>query len=193
MSHWGAVKNILKYLRNTKDMVLVYGGCEEELNIKGYVDASFDTDLDDSKSQTGYVFMLNGSVVSWKSCKQDLVAQSTKESEYMAAYEETSEGVWLSKFVSELGVFPSMDDPVYTMCDNMAAITNTKELRAHSVVKHILQHYHVIRDYVRDDKVKVCKVHMDLNIANPLTKPLPRIKFHPHRHLMGVRSLPIVN
>jgi hypothetical protein len=60
MSHWNAVKSILKYLRNTKDMVLVYGRCEEELNIKGYVDASFDTDPDDSKSQTGYVFMLNG-------------------------------------------------------------------------------------------------------------------------------------
>jgi hypothetical protein len=50
MSHWNAVKGILKYLRNTKDMVLVYGGCEEELNVKGYVDASFDTGPDDSKS-----------------------------------------------------------------------------------------------------------------------------------------------
>jgi hypothetical protein len=46
MIHWTMVKGILKYLRNTKDMVLVYGGNEEELSIKGYVDASFDTDLD---------------------------------------------------------------------------------------------------------------------------------------------------
>jgi hypothetical protein len=59
-SHWKVVKGILKYLKNTKDMVLVYGGSEEELSIKGYVDASFDTDPDDSKSQTGYVLMLNG-------------------------------------------------------------------------------------------------------------------------------------
>jgi glycine/D-amino acid oxidase-like deaminating enzyme len=50
--HWSVVKCILKYLRRTQDMVLVYGGCEEELGVKGYVDASFDTDLDDSKSQT---------------------------------------------------------------------------------------------------------------------------------------------
>jgi hypothetical protein len=64
VSHWTVVKGILKYLRNTKDMVLVYGGNEEELNIKGYVDASFDTDPDDPKSQTGYVFMLNGGAVS---------------------------------------------------------------------------------------------------------------------------------
>jgi hypothetical protein len=44
-------------------MVLVYGGCDEALGVKGYIDASFNTDLDDSKSQTGYVFMVNGGVV----------------------------------------------------------------------------------------------------------------------------------
>jgi hypothetical protein len=63
-------------------MVLIYGGNKKELSIKGYVDASFDTDLDDSNSQTGYVFMLNGGAVSSESCKQDLVAQSTMELEY---------------------------------------------------------------------------------------------------------------
>ena len=50
MEHWTAVKNILKYLKRTEDMFLVYGG-DEELVVKGYVDASFDTDLDDSNSQ----------------------------------------------------------------------------------------------------------------------------------------------
>ena len=55
MEHWTAVKNILKYLKRTKEMFLIYGG-DEELVVKGYIDASFDTDLDDSKSQTGYVF-----------------------------------------------------------------------------------------------------------------------------------------
>jgi hypothetical protein len=73
---------MLKYLRNTKDMVSVFGGCKEELGVKGYVDASFDTDPDNSKSQTGYVFMSNGGVVSWRSYKQGLVAQSTMDSEY---------------------------------------------------------------------------------------------------------------
>jgi hypothetical protein len=180
MSHWNAVKNILKYLRNTKYMVLVYGGCEEELSVKGYVDASFDTDPDDSKSQNGYVFMVNGGAVSWRSCKQELVAQSTMESEYMAATDAASKGVWLRKFVIELGVFFGMGDHVDIFCDNMAAIANTKELRAHSVVKHILQHYHIIREYVKDGKVRVSKVHTDLNIADPSMKPLPRAKFDPH-------------
>jgi hypothetical protein len=175
-THWKVVKGILKYLRNTKDMVLVYGGNEEELSIKDYVDASFDTDPDNSKSQTGYVFMLNGGVVSSESCKQDLVAQPTMESEYMAASKAANEGVRVCKFIIELGVFSSMGDPMDILCDNTAAIANTKELRAHFVVKHILQHYHVIRDYVKDSKVRVCKVHTNLTLADPLTKPLPRAK-----------------
>ena len=56
MEHRTTVKNILKYPKRTKDMFLVYGGAEE-LVVKGYVDASFDTDLDDSKSQTRYVYI----------------------------------------------------------------------------------------------------------------------------------------
>ena len=56
VDHWTAVKNILEFLENTKDMFLVYGG-DKELVVNGYIDASFDTDPDDSKS-TGYVFIL---------------------------------------------------------------------------------------------------------------------------------------
>ena len=48
--HWTAVKNILKYLRRTKDLFLVYGGLDDELYVTGYTDASFQTDQDDQKS-----------------------------------------------------------------------------------------------------------------------------------------------
>ena len=75
-------------------MFLVYGG-DKELVINGYVDASFDTDPDDSKSQTGYVFILNGGAVSWCSSKQSARAGSTCEGEYIAASEAANEGVWM--------------------------------------------------------------------------------------------------
>jgi hypothetical protein len=86
LEHWTAVKNILKYLRGTKYMFLIYGG-EEELVAKCYVDASFDTDPDDSKSQYGYVFLMNGGAVSWRSSNQLVVARSSTEAEYVAASE----------------------------------------------------------------------------------------------------------
>ena len=88
MEHWTVVKNILKYLKRTKDMFLVYGG-DEELVVNGYVDDSFDTEPDESKSQTRYAFILNGGAVSWCSCKQSVVAESTCEAEYIAASEAT--------------------------------------------------------------------------------------------------------
>ena len=66
--HWAAVKTILKYLRRTKNMFLMYGD-SSEMKVIGYRDASFQTDKDNSILQTGYLFILNGGVVSWKSSK----------------------------------------------------------------------------------------------------------------------------
>ncbi|GJW57503.1 retrotransposon protein, putative, ty1-copia subclass [Tanacetum coccineum] len=92
--HWTAVQSILKYLRNTKDRFLVYGG-EEELRVTSYCDASWQTDKDDSRSQSGWVFLLNGGAVTWKSSIQDTVADSTCESEYIAACEASKEAIWI--------------------------------------------------------------------------------------------------
>ena len=54
VDHWIAVKIILRYLERTKEMFLGYGG-DKEFVVKGYIDASFDTDPDDSESQSGYI------------------------------------------------------------------------------------------------------------------------------------------
>ncbi|WRX11051.1 Reverse transcriptase [Theobroma cacao] len=109
-SHWITVKNILKYLRRTKDVFLVYGG--GELQVRGYTNASFQIDKDDSKSQSGYVFTLNRSVVSWKSSKQKMTADSIIEVEYISAFEAAKEAVWIKKFITKLDVVPSIVDPI---------------------------------------------------------------------------------
>ena len=88
-----AVKNILKYLRRTKDLFLVFGGSVDEISVTGYTDASFQTDRDDFRSQSGYVFTLNGGAISWKSSKQDRIADSTTKAECIAASEATKEVV----------------------------------------------------------------------------------------------------
>ncbi|GKC17975.1 hypothetical protein Tco_1014757 [Tanacetum coccineum] len=93
-SHWTAVKNILKYLRNTQDMFLVYGGNPKaELRVDCYCDARFETDRDDTKSQTGYVFILNRGAVDWKSSKQSTTAMFTIKAEYIVASEAAMEAV----------------------------------------------------------------------------------------------------
>ncbi|GJR03258.1 retrotransposon protein, putative, ty1-copia subclass [Tanacetum coccineum] len=106
--HWTAVKNILKYLRNTKDVFLVYGGdIRQELRVSCYTDAGYLTDVDDLKSQIGYVFVLNGGVVDWKSTKQSIFATSSAEVEYIAAYDASKEAVLIRKFISGLRVVPT--------------------------------------------------------------------------------------
>ncbi|KAL0448213.1 UNVERIFIED_CONTAM: hypothetical protein Slati_1949200 [Sesamum latifolium] len=89
-AYWTAVKIILKYLRRIKYMFLVYDGGEF---LEGYNDASFQSDEDDAKSQSGFVFKLNGGVVALKSFKQNTTTDSTIETEYIAASKAAKEAV----------------------------------------------------------------------------------------------------
>ena len=98
-------------------MFLVYGG-EDELGVKGYTDASYLTDSDDSRSQSGYVFVMNGGAVSWKSSKQGTVSASTTEAEYIAASEAAKEAVWIRNFLIDLGVVQGASNPLDVYCDN---------------------------------------------------------------------------
>ncbi|GJZ69291.1 retrotransposon protein, putative, ty1-copia subclass, partial [Tanacetum coccineum] len=100
--YWTTVKNILK--------------------VSCYTDAGYLTDADDLKSQTGYVFVLNGGVVDWKSAKQSIFATSSAEAEYIAAFDASKEAVWVRKFISGLGVVPTIEKPINMYCDNTGAI-----------------------------------------------------------------------
>ncbi|KAK1652501.1 hypothetical protein QYE76_070306 [Lolium multiflorum] len=92
----------------------------------------------------------------------------------------------MKRFIVELGVVPSALDPLVIYCDNMGAIANAQEPRSHKRLKHIKLRYHSIREYIEDGEVKICKVHTDLNVADPLTKALPRAKHDQHQNAMGV-------
>ena len=167
-------------------MFLIYGG-DKELVVNGYVDASFDTDPNDCKSQIGYVFILNGGAINWCSSKQSIVARSTCEAEYIAASEVANEGVWMKEFISDLGVIPSASGPMKIFYDN--AIALAKESRFHKRTKHIKRRFNSIRDQVQVGDIEICKIHTDLNVADPLTKPLPRAKHDQHQDSMGVRII----
>ncbi|XP_073064043.1 secreted RxLR effector protein 161-like [Primulina eburnea] len=95
--HWKAVKDNLKYLRRTMNLFLVYG-CGK-LKLEGYTDYSFQSDVDDSKLTSGFVFNLNCGDVSCKSFKQDTTAGATTEAEYIAASATAKEGIWMRNFI----------------------------------------------------------------------------------------------
>jgi hypothetical protein len=88
---------------------------------------------------------LNGGAVSWKSSKQDTLANSTMEAEDITALEAAKEGVWMRKFLIEFGVFPNASSPLNLYCDNNGAIVQAKETRNHQKNKHVLWKFHLIR------------------------------------------------
>ncbi|GJR84638.1 retrotransposon protein, putative, ty1-copia subclass [Tanacetum coccineum] len=111
--HWTAIKNIFKYLRNTKDMFLVYGGnMERELRVSCYTDAGYLMDADNLKSQTGYVFVLNGGAVDLKSTKQCIFATLSTDVEYITAFDASKEALWIRKFIYGLGIVLTTEEPI---------------------------------------------------------------------------------
>ena len=133
--------------------------------------------------------MLNHGAVSWCSCKQSVVAGSTCEAEYMEASEAAHEAIWMKEFITDLGFITNASGQMTLFCDNTGAIALTKEPRFHKKTRHIKRCFNSICEYIQDGDVDICKVHMDLNVADPLTKPLSRAKHDQHQNSMGVRFI----
>ena len=87
LDHWTAVKIVLKYLRRTRDYMLVYGA--KDLILTGYTDSDFQTDKDFRKSMSGSVFTLNGGAIVWRSIKKGCIANSIMEAKYVTTCEAT--------------------------------------------------------------------------------------------------------
>ncbi|GJZ40700.1 hypothetical protein Tco_0587586 [Tanacetum coccineum] len=108
------------------------GDTKQELRVSCYTNVGYLTDADDMKSQTGYVFVLYRGDVDWKRTKQSIFATSSTDVEYIAAFDASKEAVWIRKFISGLGVVPTIEEPINMYCDNTRAIGIAKD---HGVTK----------------------------------------------------------
>ena len=114
-------------------------------------------------------------------------ADSTTESEYIAASEAAKEAVWIKKFITKLTVVPRIVYPILLYCDNNRAIAQAKEPRSHQRSKYVLRRYHLIREIIGRNDVKIERIPSDQNIVDPLTKPLPQKKYESHALAYGLR------
>ncbi|GJY79470.1 putative retrotransposon protein [Tanacetum coccineum] len=135
-----------------------------------FSDAGYLTDADDLKSQTGYVFVLNGGAVDWKSAKQSIFATSSAEAEYIAAFDASKEAVWVRKFISGLGVVPTIEKPINMYCDNTGAIAIANESGITKGARHFRAKVHYLREVIEFGDIKLEKVHTDDNLADRCTK-----------------------
>ena len=98
MTHWVGVKKVLRYLSGIRNYRLSYRK-SDQLEVIGYLDSDFAGCLDTRKSTSGYIFLLAGGAVSWRSAKQTLVTPSTFDAEYVACFEATGHALWMRGFI----------------------------------------------------------------------------------------------
>ncbi|GJY33858.1 hypothetical protein Tco_0418327 [Tanacetum coccineum] len=158
--HWIAVNNILKYLRNTKDRFLVYGG-EEELRV---------------------------TAVTWKSSKQHTVVDSTCESDYIATCEASKEAIWMKNFIGDHGFVPTVQDPIEILYDNESAFALTKEPKDHGKSKHIERKYHFVQSKVEEGHVILKDIRSKDNPTDPFTKASAKSRHDEHTRSIGLKD-----
>ncbi|GKB95219.1 hypothetical protein Tco_0981356 [Tanacetum coccineum] len=145
------------------------------------------TNKDNTKSQTGYVFVLNSGSMDWKSAKQSTTAMSLTKVEYIAVVEASMEAVWMRKLIDGLGyVMPSNKRPIEMLCDNEPAIAITDDPRILKGARHFQKKYHYIREVIQEGEIVLKKVHTYDNVADTFTKPMPYNKHYEHAMVIGI-------
>ncbi|KAL3729902.1 hypothetical protein ACJRO7_026971 [Eucalyptus globulus] len=99
--HLIAAKRILRYLKGTMFFGVKFRR-SQEFNLQGYSDCDWAGSMDDMKSTSGYCFSLGSACFTWCSKKQEIVAQSTAEAEFIAATAAANQALWLKKIMKDL-------------------------------------------------------------------------------------------
>ena len=214
-SHWKAVKRILRYLRATLSLKLVFRGPLEPLS--GYTDSDYAGDTATRRSTSGYVFHLGSAAISWSSKRQPTVALSTCEAEYVGQANATKEAIWLERLLAQLTkitpnptVAPNVTDEdlagdhaafftypelpakdcfalaTVIFCDNQGAIALAKDPTNHGKTKHMHTKYCFLRECVANKQIELAYCPTGDMVADGLTKPLPRDAFQRFRHHLGL-------
>ena len=182
--HWEAAKHVFRYLAGTRGHGLTYGGERHELT--GYTDAD-GSSQDHRRAISGFAYLIDGGTISWSSRKQELIALSTAEAEYIATTHAAKEGIWLQRLIGEL-FNDVVITPLTLYCDNQAAITLATTDNYHARTKHINIRFHFIRHSVDTGVFKLIYCPTDDMVADILTKALPGWKVKGHTAALGLRS-----
>ena len=187
--HMEAAEYCLKYLAGSARRGIKFGGYEEDESsgrgrnqLWGWVDADFAADLDTRRSHTGYIIMLNGGPVSWKSCKQKSVSISTAESEWYAASEAGKEVVYLRAILHDFGFPPAGATQLFE--DSRAVHCMAENPVNRKASRHIDTRKHFIGELVENGTIKLKHCKTDKMVADALTKNLPGPAFEQHRSRM---------
>jgi hypothetical protein len=184
-SHLIAVKRIIRYLKLTPSIGLWYPkGARFEL--VGYSDSDYAGCKVDRKSTSGGCHLLGRSLVSWSSKKQNSVALSTAEAEYIAAGACCAQILYMKQTLLDYGVVLGK---VPLLCDNESAVKLANNPVQHSRTKHIDIRHHFLRDHVAKNDISLEGVRTEDQLADIFTKPLDEVRFCKLRNELNVLDL----
>lgn len=185
--HWKAAKRILRYLAGTLSHG-IYISKFSPNTLHAYSDADWAGDTDDYISTNAYIVYMGSTPIAWSSRKQTGVARSSTEAEYRSVANTATELSWVCSLLTELGVTLTATPTVY--CDNVGATYLSANPVFHSKMKHLALDFHFVRNNVQSGALRVTHVSTKDQLADALTKPLPRTRFHELINKIGVTNLP---
>jgi Icc-related predicted phosphoesterase len=184
--HWRAVERVMRYLKGTMSYGICYTGYPKVL--EGYSDANWIFDADELYATSGYVFLLRGGAISWKSCKQTVITKTTIEAELIALDTAGSETEWLRDLLMDLSV---VEKPILTIsinCDNQMVITkvNSSKINMKSTM-HVKRRLKYVRKLRNSGVIALDYVHTSSNLSDQFTKGLSRNMIESASREMGMR------
>lgn len=183
IEHWEAALRILKYLKGTADRVLVFKA-ETKNKLHAYSDADYASEIDKRRSCSGFVVKFAGAAINWHSKRQEIVAVSSTEAEYIALSTTAKEMLYLNQFFFELTNVNIEPTKIYV--DNTSSINLAKNATYHDRTKHIDVRYHHLRDNIEKNKIAIEFVSTNENVADALTKSLNGPKTKQFAREMGL-------
>ena len=183
-AHLAAAYRVLAYVKGTLHQGLSWHdpGAGSRNKLSGWVDSDFASDIDTRKSMTGYLMVLNGGPISWKASRQGGVTLSSSEAEFVAASQAGQEVLYLRALLK--GFAYLQHGPTEIWEDNASCILMSENPTNRERSRHVDVRVHFLRDMVRDGSVKLIKCAGTQNVADALTKSLPRPAFHKHREFL---------
>jgi hypothetical protein len=190
MRHWVALKHLLRYLKHTRQHCLVLGG-KGEPRLEGFSDSDWASNQEDRRSMGGYSFALgpDQGAIAWAAKRQQSVALSSLEAEYMALSDSARTAIWLRCLLEELSI--PTPGPTVIQCDNQAAIFTANNPSTSPKSKHISIRYHFVRERVIETKeIQVKYIQTSKQVADIFTKSIKSVaQFEELRTRLGVRAV----